>query len=113
MKQFSTQQVHQKTEQIFCLLFGVESASLTLASSPETISTWDSLQHLTLVLSLEEEFQIQLQSEDVGTMKTLGCVIQVVLSTLGQETGRIIDSANSSQAPADGLKDAAIDAIAA
>jgi hypothetical protein len=45
-------------------------------------------------------------------MKNLGCVIQVVLRTLEQEAGRIIDSANPSQAPADGLKDAAIDAIA-
>ena len=112
MRQFSSQEVHKKIKEIVSLLFGVEAASLTSASSPETISTWDSLQHLTLVLSLEEEFQIQLQSEDVGTMKNLGCVIQVVLRTLEQEAGRIIDSANPSQAPADGLKDAAIDAIA-
>ena len=36
-----------------------------MQASPETIPTWDSLQHLNLVLALEEEFRIQFTPEEV------------------------------------------------
>jgi acyl carrier protein len=34
-------------------------------SSPDTISTWDSLQHLNLVLALEQEFRIEFTPEEI------------------------------------------------
>ena len=36
-----------------------------MQSSPETIPTWDSLQHLNLVLALEQEFRIQFTPEEI------------------------------------------------
>jgi acyl carrier protein len=36
-----------------------------MQSSPETVPTWDSLQHLNLVLALEQEFRIQFTPEEV------------------------------------------------
>lgn len=36
-----------------------------MQSSPDTIPTWDSLQHLNLVLALEQEFRIQFTPEEV------------------------------------------------
>jgi acyl carrier protein len=38
---------------------------ITLMSSPETIENWDSLNHLNLVLAIEQEFGIQLMPEEI------------------------------------------------
>jgi acyl carrier protein len=34
-------------------------------SSPDNITSWDSLQHLNLVLALEQEFQVQFSPEEI------------------------------------------------
>jgi acyl carrier protein len=37
-------------------------------SSPETIESWDSLQHLNLVLALEQEYSVQFTPEEIETL---------------------------------------------
>lgn len=53
-------------------IFGVPAERLTAASSPDTVENWDSVQHLNLVLALEERFSVQLSPEEIEQMKTLG-----------------------------------------
>jgi len=59
-------------------IFGVSSDKITAASTPETIETWDSIQHLNLVLALEEKFGLQLSPEEIEQMKNMGEIIKVV-----------------------------------
>jgi acyl carrier protein len=59
-------------------IFGVSADIITAASSPETIETWDSIQHLNLVLALEEKFGLQLSPEEIEQMKSVGEVIKLV-----------------------------------
>ena len=51
---------------------------ITADSSPETIENWDSMQHLNLVLAVEEKFGVQLEPEDIEEMKTIGEVAALV-----------------------------------
>jgi len=59
-------------------LFGVPAESISAASSPETIETWDSIQHLNLVLALEERLNVQLSPEEIEQMKSVGDVVKLV-----------------------------------
>jgi acyl carrier protein len=59
-------------------IFGISADKITAASSPETIETWDSMQHLNLVLAVEEKFGVQLEPEDIEQMKTIGAVATLV-----------------------------------
>ena len=59
-------------------IFGVSADKITPASTPETIETWDSIQHLNLVLALEEKFELQLAPEEIEQMKSMGEVIKLV-----------------------------------
>lgn len=59
-------------------VFGVPASKLSADSSPETIENWDSMQHLNLVLAIEEKFGIQLDPEEIEQMKTIGAVAAVV-----------------------------------
>lgn len=59
-------------------IFGVPAGQITADSSPETIETWDSIQHLNLVLALEEKFAVQLAPEEIEEMKSIGAVAAIV-----------------------------------
>ena len=59
-------------------IFGVPADKITPTSTPETIETWDSIQHLNLVLALEEKFGVQLSPEEIEQMKSIGDVIKLV-----------------------------------
>ena len=55
--------------------------SITEDSTPENIENWDSLQHMNLVLALEEEFDVQFNDEQVMEMDRVSRMIEI-LTTL-------------------------------
>ena len=59
-------------------IFGIPVEKITAESSPETIENWDSMQHLNLVLAVEEKFGVQLDPEDIEQMKNIGAVATLV-----------------------------------
>jgi acyl carrier protein len=59
-------------------IFGIPAEKITAESSPETIENWDSMQHLNLVLAIEEKFGVHLDPEDIEQMKNLGAVATLV-----------------------------------
>ena len=68
----------QQVRSIASDIFGVPADKITVESSPETIETWDSMQHLNLVLAIEEKFGVQLEPEDIEQMKSIGAVAALV-----------------------------------
>jgi acyl carrier protein len=73
-----TSSVFAQVQSIASDLFGVPAGQINAASSPETIETWDSVQHLNLVLALEEKFNLQLSPEEIEQMKNIGEVAKLV-----------------------------------
>ena len=63
-------------------LFAIPPERITADSSPETIEVWDSIQHLNLVLALEEKFGLQLSPEEIEQMRTIGQVTTLVEAKL-------------------------------
>jgi acyl carrier protein len=59
-------------------LFATPPDQISSSSSPETVETWDSVQHLNLVLAVEEKFHLQLSPEEIEEMKTIGDVVKLV-----------------------------------
>jgi len=59
-------------------VFGVPATKITADSSPDSIDSWDSMQHLNLVLAVEETFGVQLEPEAIEQMKTIGAVAALV-----------------------------------
>ena len=63
-------------------ILGVPATRLNAASSPDNVENWDSVQHLNLVLALEERFSLQLSPEEIEQMKTLGDTAKLIESKL-------------------------------
>jgi len=78
---------NDKLYHIVSQVFGVPIEEVNDDSSPDTIASWDSLSHINLVLSLEEEFGVSLSPEDVMEMLSVG-LIRTILAERGATVAR-------------------------
>ena len=67
-----------KIKTIFANLFGVEESSLSDASSPQTIDQWDSLKHLSLIASIEEQFGIKVTEDEMMGMDSIAAIKKIL-----------------------------------
>jgi acyl carrier protein len=74
VRTLNLERLHRTVGQVL----GVPAALLSDAASPITIHTWDSLNHLNLVMALEGEFQVSLTAQDVLDMRNVGLVKTVL-----------------------------------
>lgn len=55
----------EKLNNIFCEVFSVEAATLGSEFNKDTVEGWDSVHQLSLTSSVEDEFDIMLDAEDI------------------------------------------------
>ena len=72
------EQVLNRVREIVSDVLQVDQDAITPDSSPENTATWDSVQHLNLVLALEEEYGLQFLPEEMDQMKTVGEIVELV-----------------------------------
>lgn len=75
-------QVFDRVRRLASELFDVPVAQIAAESSAVTLEHWDSVQHLNLVLALEEEFGVKFEPEDMLKMQTIGQVTEAVVNKL-------------------------------
>ena len=63
-----------RLQRLLADLFALSEEEITLTTSAEMLSEWDSLKHLQLMLMLEEEFHVQVSPE---TMEQLTSVERI------------------------------------
>ena len=75
-----SQPIDAQVRQIISDVLSVPVSGLLDEASPQTIENWDSVQHLNIVLALEEGLNVQLDPEDIEAMKNVGSIIALVQS---------------------------------
>jgi acyl carrier protein len=68
----------ERVRSIAADIFHMPRGRITLNSSAENIEAWDSLQHLNLILALEQEFDLQFEPEEIEKMNSLEQIIRVL-----------------------------------
>ena len=63
--------MRQKIFEIVARIMGVPVEAVSTESSPETLANWDSLRHMKLILAIEESLSIQLNDEDIVSIKNV------------------------------------------
>jgi acyl carrier protein len=79
----TAEEIETRARAIVAEVFGLDPSEVRPDTSHDTVENWDSLQHLTLVLALEEEFDIQLEDEETGAIVTFPLITAVVRDHLG------------------------------
>lgn len=59
-------------------IFRVGPNRIHRQSSPETIESWDSLQHLNLILALEQKFGLEFEPEEIERMTSLDAIHSLI-----------------------------------
>ena len=70
--------VQTRVARVVADVFSVPVEEITPETSPETVVTWDSVQHLILVLALEEEVGVRFDPDDIERMTSVGTIVEVV-----------------------------------
>jgi acyl carrier protein len=65
-------------------VLGVPAGQVTLDASPQSVANWDSVQHLNLVLAVEQAFDLTFEPEELDQMKSLRDVVALVQGKRGE-----------------------------
>ncbi|MCL2202488.1 MAG: acyl carrier protein [Defluviitaleaceae bacterium] len=71
--------VLERMTQIFRDIFDDESINVVDATHADDIEDWDSLEHINLVLAVEEEFDIKFTLPEVTDAKNVGDIVDIIV----------------------------------
>jgi acyl carrier protein len=69
-----------KLTDVFREVFADESLSLSRETSASDIKGWDSLAHITLMLSVQRAFRIRLAASETSRLQNVGALIDLLRS---------------------------------
>jgi acyl carrier protein len=64
--------IDDRLDSIFREVFADDSITVNDATSAEDIDAWDSLAHINLMFSLEDEFSVKFRDEEFASVKNVG-----------------------------------------
>ena len=74
--------LEKRIKDIISTVFEIPIEEINDNSSPDTIESWDSLEHMNLVVAMEEEFSIQLSDRESLDMMNYSLIRAIVIDKL-------------------------------
>lgn len=71
-------EILEKLQDIFIDLLDDEDFALSEETSMETVPEWDSLLHITLIASVEDEFKIKIGTDEIAKAKSVGILADII-----------------------------------
>ena len=72
--------IKEKIRHVMAAIFEVEVTSIKNDAAPSLIEAWDSLKHMTLILSLEEEFGIRFTDDELTDLLNFELINKIISS---------------------------------
>lgn len=79
----SSEEIEERVRRVLAEVLDLDPLSVSAETSTDTVKAWDSLQHLTLILSLEEEFEIQFDEDETVAIVSFPLIVGAVSEHLG------------------------------
>lgn len=74
----------ERVQRIVADSFETPIEQVTPQSNPDTISNWDSLRHLNMVLTLEQEFGVEFAPEEIEQLLSVEIIADFVKEKTGE-----------------------------
>ena len=73
------EEVFERLNKVFRDIFDDESIVVTEETTSSDIEDWDSLEHINLVVAVEQEFGMKFNMNEVTTMKNVGEMVDIII----------------------------------
>lgn len=70
--------MENRIKKVMSDVFNIDVNSIGMESSPDNIENWDSLKHMNLIIALEEEFNIELNDDDIIEMLNYKLIVEIL-----------------------------------
>ena len=70
--------IENKIKKILSIIFLINEKKININSSSQNIEQWDSLKQLSLILAIEEEFNIHLSNDETLLLVDFKSILKVV-----------------------------------
>lgn len=81
-EKMTREEVFEKLNEIFREYFDDEDIILTEETTADDIEDWDSLEHINLIVSIEDFFQMKFTMGEVTTMKNVGAMVDIIIERI-------------------------------
>jgi acyl carrier protein len=72
--------IHSQVIKIMASTFKIDATKIPENADPSTLSEWDSIKHLSLIIALEEHFQIRFSDDDTVELISLPLITLIIES---------------------------------
>jgi acyl carrier protein len=73
-------QIYARLAEIFRDVFDEDSIEVTPELSARDVDSWDSLNHIRLILTVEKAFKVKFSTAEVGKLKQVGDLVALIKS---------------------------------
>ena len=80
----SREEVFEKVQEIFRDVFDDEELMISDATNSDEIDDWDSLEHISLIISMEKEFSMKFDIKEVNKLENVGEMIDLILRKMDE-----------------------------
>ena len=74
------EEIYERLNEVFRDVFDDESIVVNETTTSADIEDWDSLEHINLIVAVENEFGIKFNMGEVTTMKNVGEMVNIISS---------------------------------
>jgi len=71
-------EIYKKLNEVFRDVFDDESISVNPETTAKDIEDWDSLNHISLIAAVEDEFGLSFTMGEVSSMKNVGEMVSII-----------------------------------
>ena len=76
------EEIMEKVNEIFRDVFDDEDLIITDSTNSDDIEDWDSLEHISLIISMEKEFNLKFDIKEVNKLENVGQMVDMIREKL-------------------------------
>ncbi len=76
------EEIYKQLDEVFQDVFDDESIQVNDSTTADDIEDWDSLEHINLVVAIENKFGIKFNMNEVTSMKNVGEMVDIILERI-------------------------------
>ena len=75
-------EIYERLNKVFRDIFDDETIEVNASTTSDDIEDWDSLEHINLIVAVEQEFGMKFNMNEVTTMKNVGEMVSIIKSRI-------------------------------